>query len=679
MTLASEAVELTQFGFSVFPLRPNRKDPAIKGGFTNATTEAEAVEYEWSLRPNMNVGIATGGVSNGLVVIDCDYHPEDGRDGLSVKAEWEREHGDFPETVCVETPTGGEHYYFRSDEPFNCSTNADKAIDIRADGGYVVAPPSIHPNGRPYAWINAPEDMPIADVDENVKAFIRSVQHGGERKPKFQLPEVIGKGQRNDTIFKLACSLQSQGLEDDQILIQLNGVNQMRCHPALPVDEVEKIFQQAISYSKGEKKDESDSKPRKVPHNVFGAKLIKQDHACWIDGAPAVFDGRRYATGWNAVQRAMLKHFDGIKQSDQREVCHYLTLMMEDRPAADPSLIGFTNGVYDMYGDGTLRPFDPDIVITNIIPHEWNPDAYDETVDKFLDDVSCGDKAIRMNLEEAIGLCMYRSAEFGTCPILLGEGSNGKSTYIDALRFVLGTENTSSLDIGVIGKQFQTGRLLGKLANLGDDISNEFLRGDTLSIFKKVVTGDRLYTDVKGTDGFEFKPYCTLVFSANEMPNLGDYSKGMLRRLTPIPFDAYFDADSDGFDPYIGRKLKTEQAASYLCKLGVMGLQRIIAQNSMTPNQRSRDMVREVQLENDNVAAWIDEAGITRDFLIGKTTTEVYNNYSDWCLSSGTKRVGKKRFGRKLSKQQQIATKATRHNGKGVRVYADKDDISDDS
>lgn len=670
MTLATEARELAACGFAVFPLRPNRKDPAIKGGFTNATTEPEQVRQAWALRPNMNIGIATGGMSNGIVVIDCDYHPEDGRDGLTVKAEWESAHGDFPETVCAETPTGGEHYYFRIDEPFNCSTNAEKAVDIRADGGYVVAPPSIHPNGKQYTWINAPQDVPLADADDNVKAFIRSVQHSDGRKPKFQLPEKIGKGQRNDTMFKLACSLQSFGYEDDDILIQLNGVNSMRCNPPLPAEEIMRIFNQAVAYAKGEKREERKQTNGKMPHNVFGQTLIDEDHACLIDGAPAVFDGRRYATGWHAVQRAMLAHADGVKQADQREICHYLTLKMPHREAADPALIGFSNGVWDMFGDGQLLPFSPDMVITNIIPHAWDSEAYDATADKFLDDIACGNPSIRANLEEVIGLCMYRSNEYGICPILLGEGSNGKSTFIRALRFMLGVENVSSLDIGIIGKQFQAGRLLGKLANLGDDISNEFLRGDTLAVFKKIVTGERIYTDVKGTDGFEFRPHCTLVFSANELPNLGDSSHGMLRRLFPIPFDAYFNPQSDTFDAQIGRKLCTEQAASYLCRLGVMGLQRVIAQNGMTPNDRSAQMVREVQLANDNVAAWIDEECISAESMNGRTTMAAYEDYSEWCAHAGTMRMSQKKFGRRLCMHLGMASKPTKIAGKSVRVYA---------
>lgn len=112
-----------------------------------------------------------------------------------------------------------------------------------------------------------------------------------------------------------------------------------------------------------------------------------------------------------------------------------------------------------------------------------------------------------------------------------GKASNGKSTYLNWLRSILGTENTSSLDIATLGQRFQAGRVVGKLANLGDDIPDGFLRGDELSMFKKLVTGDAIYTDVKNGDGYEFRPSASMVFSMNSVPRLSDTTDGIFRRL----------------------------------------------------------------------------------------------------------------------------------------------------
>ena len=76
-----------------------------------------------------------------------------------------------------------------------------------------------------------------------------------------------------------------------------------------------------------------------------------------------------------------------------------------------------------------------------------------------------------------------------------------------------------------------------------------------------IVTGEWIYTEVKNSDGLEFKRYCTMVFSCSEFPSLGDSSEGMLRRLFPISFDAHFAKGDKGYNPRIRETLKTEEAA----------------------------------------------------------------------------------------------------------------------
>ena len=600
-TLHDAAVSYAKdYGLAVHPLRNRDKVPATSNGCKDATTDTERIDLAWRARPNMNIGVATGKPSGNIIVIDVDIDDENGYDGMEYLRKWEREHGELPETVTAITGRGGSHLFYRVDREIRNLANPDHHIDIRGDGGYVMVAPSIHPNGNEVQWENHPEDYDFADADENVYAFIESLRpsrstaahEGGKGGERFELPDAIGEGGRNATLHKYACSLQSKGRTDAEIMDAVQGANITRCSKPLSRDEVTKLVNSALGYDKGEDKAEKEALRGKnggIKHNVFGSLLIEQDFACFVDGAPAIWDGQRYATGWDAIDRAIVRHDDACKRNDQKEIRHYIHLKAPRMEATDASMIAFKNGVLDMVRG--LMPYDTDMVITNIIPHDYDPNAYHEAADRFLNRISNGDAVVRSNLEEVIGLCMYRSNEIGQCPVLLGSGSNGKSTFIAALRNVLGKDNVSSLDLNVIGKPFQTGRLLGKLANLGDDISNEFLKGDLIATFKKIVTGEWVYTDVKNAEGFEFKPYCTLVFSANEMPSLGDSSEGMMRRLFPIPFDATFKRTDPDYDPRIWEKLTSDEAARYFCKLGIEGLQRVMYQNGMTQNTRSESMV----------------------------------------------------------------------------------------
>ena len=657
--LGDAAAGYCRRGWAVLPLRRRDKVPAIRGGCRSASDDEAQAGAWWSACPGDNIGIATGEPSLGLVVIDLDVDDEKGEDGMAVLRAWEREHGELPETVSAVTGRGGCHLYYRCNEPIGCSVNPELGVDVRGEGGFVVAPPSVHPNGRRYEWENHPDEFAVADADEGVYAFIRHVQGRREARERFRLPDAIGDGARNDTLFKYASSLQAQGHDDVYIGLCLERANAERCSPPLSGSEVRAIVESVVGrYEKGAPRregrprafrrlDRNGNPTGAVLHNVVARELIEAHKACHVDGAPAIWDGSRYAGGWDAVNRAIVDLIDDCKMADQREIRHYVHLMAPKVEASPPWLVAFRNGVLDIR-TGDFRAMDSSMVITNVIPHDYRPDARSEVVDSFLDRVSCGDAVVRANLEEVVGMAMYRSNDFGQCPVLIGSGSNGKSTYISALRNALGTENVSSLDINVVGKPFQAGRLLGKLANLGDDISNERLSGDVLAVFKKVVTGEWIYTDVKNADGFEFKPYCTLVFSCNEFPSLGDSSEGMLRRLFPIPFEARFSRDDAGYDPRLWEKLRSEPAAERLIALGVEGLRRLVAGNGLTRNGRSDELVGEVRRDNDSVLQWIADRDLAAEWFLGAVIAERYEEYAGWCEGAGLRPFGRSKFTRRV-------------------------------
>jgi hypothetical protein len=122
------------------------KHPVLKGGFKVATTDSRRIEAWWRKFPDANLGIATGAVS-GLIVIDID-----GADGLETLQSLVAQHGALPRTAIVKTARGW-HCYFAMPAgcpPIPCSTG--NGLDVRGDGGYVVAPPSRHASGHVYRW-----------------------------------------------------------------------------------------------------------------------------------------------------------------------------------------------------------------------------------------------------------------------------------------------------------------------------------------------------------------------------------------------------------------------------------------------------------------------------------------------------------------------------------------------
>lgn len=241
-----------QYGWAVFPVSAETKKPLTPHGCKDAKKDPGAIRAWWKRYPNASIGVATGAISN-LIVIDEDIDEDKGLNGYQEVTQWERINGDLPETVRAITGRGGAHLYFRyTDKDIKNRAGILEGVDVRGEGGYVIAPPSYHPNGTQYQWEEDPEETPLADVDETVKKFLE-IGHASALTT-FKLPQVIPSGQRNATLYKLACSLQARGLEDDTILQTVLRENQTKCEVPLAEDEVNTIVQSALTYKKGELK-----------------------------------------------------------------------------------------------------------------------------------------------------------------------------------------------------------------------------------------------------------------------------------------------------------------------------------------------------------------------------------------------------------------------------------------
>lgn len=148
-------------GWHVFPARPGGKSPATQHGFKDGTTEKARIVQWWQRDPDRNVAIVTGAPS-GIAVLDIDTRSG----GDETLASLEAKHGSLPQTLVAATG-GGRHYYLEL--PAGQSVRSVKigdGIDFKADGGYVIAPPSKHPSGAQYRWASDPNRTRLAPCPE---------------------------------------------------------------------------------------------------------------------------------------------------------------------------------------------------------------------------------------------------------------------------------------------------------------------------------------------------------------------------------------------------------------------------------------------------------------------------------------------------------------------------------
>ena len=212
----------------------------VRNGLKDASKDAKVVAG-WFANASLNIGIATGAVS-GIIALDVD--PRHGGD--ETLAVLEREHGPLPETWRFLTGGGGEHILFR--HPGHRVPNSAGALgpglDIRGDGGYIVAPPSRHICGRPYAISvdHHPGDVPPADAPDWLLARIATPRKADKAKRTAEWRGIsrdgAANGERNVTIARLAGLLLGRRIDPHVCLDLMLAYNATRCRPPLQDAEI---------------------------------------------------------------------------------------------------------------------------------------------------------------------------------------------------------------------------------------------------------------------------------------------------------------------------------------------------------------------------------------------------------------------------------------------------------
>ena len=245
--LLQAALKYRGHGYSVIPAKPDKKPYIPWTPYQTQKAEPATIEGWWKEWPEANIGIVTGKIS-GIVVVDVDS--EAGQEALNSY---------IPDSLIVpssNTPRGGMHLYFK--HPGHAVGNATgilPGVDVRGNGGYVIAPPGRGANGKSYTWLEglsifdtSPVEMPdellnlvrrCKDLSENVKDLSENVTEPKDIKLSFI------EGNRNDTMFHIALTLAKGGMLFDSICILLLQIA-CQCKPPYPENEIPAIAKSAL-------------------------------------------------------------------------------------------------------------------------------------------------------------------------------------------------------------------------------------------------------------------------------------------------------------------------------------------------------------------------------------------------------------------------------------------------
>lgn len=471
---------------------------------------------------------------------------------------------------------------------------------------------------------------------------------------------------RNQALFNYILTLQSNDFTVEEARKTIQIINKYILKDPLSDDELAVVL-----------RDDAFQKPVFFKGNnflfdKFATYIKNNNHIVRINGQLHLFKDGVYVSGQEEIESVMIKHISNLSNAKRSEVLKYLNLLLlENTEMAPAHLIAFRNGIYDIRKD-ELQPFSPNVVITNRIPWDYNPNAYSELADKTLDKIACHDEQVRTILEECIGSCFYRSNKLGggKAFILTGEGSNGKSTFISMVQHLLNEDNIAALDLKELDQKFQNTALFGKLANLGDDISDEFIVN--ASIFKKFVTGERVQVQNKGEKPFDFNNYAKFLFSANNIPRIKDKTGAVLRRLIIVPFNASFSKNDPDYDDHITYKLQEQEVMEYMIVLGLAALKRVL-NAGFTESEKVQEQLKEYEETNNPIIGFFEEMEFEGFQIKNEQSDKVFKRYKEYCLANNFNPMSKAEFSKQVCRKFGLTTKPKKIGGKLFRIYVKND------
>lgn len=328
------------------------------------------------------------------------------------------------------------------------------------------------------------------------------------------------------------------------------------------------------------------------------------------------------------------------------------------------------NGIYNIE-TGELESGDPGLFLTNKIPVVYDEEANCPAIKEFLHDV-VADENVPV-LQELIGFCLLREYKFAKAFMLLGGGSNGKSTFLNLLTTFLGEDNLASPSLHeLLESKFTRIELKGKLANIHGDLSAQKLYDS--GPFKMLTGQDLVRGEIKHKqESYSFHNYAKLIYSANELPETADTSDAFFRRWIIIEFPYKFTSDpNDGYknkDDDILDDILSEEELSGLFNWAVEGLHRILDNDGFTKTGKIEEIKEKWLTLTDPLQVFVENhCTVDRNTHIKKD--DFYEQYQVFCEIHGVDSKPKNQVGKDVpGMRPEIRAARPKVGGKRVNVW----------
>ena len=441
--------------------------------------------------------------------------------------------------------------------------NEIPALEVKGDGkhGIMYVTPSMHKNGTRYEIIGVETPVLLNEIgvviDRVCKkygmGYLENVKNNSSLIPMNELLDDMAEIQEGhnrhlallryaDHVYKMA-----QPSTTDKIIFEmLAAKNKIMCNPPLSNDDLVKIQEQAKNKVQEWKQENTDSVEKQAKGKKISdyADILMSDHQfiTMADTDEILFfqEGVYVPEGEVLIKKQCEKLIIDCKRDDVNEVTAAIrrrTYTKRTEFDSEINMLNLKNCWLDIETGETFS-HTPTKLSKIQIPVFYDQEKIAWGFIKFLK--QCLPKSTdAYTVCEQFASCLIKSPKFGKAFMYVGQGSNGKSVFLNLIKKCLGIESISNISIHAIeNNRFAPAELDGKLANIYADISNEEL--NTAGTFKNLVTGDPIFAEKKNKNPFSLVNFAKMFFSANQIPIVYDESDGFFRRFMIVEWNVKF-------------------------------------------------------------------------------------------------------------------------------------------
>jgi len=661
----NEWVELytKDFGFNCLPVKDKTKEPDVI-----SWKQYQSRLYEGKFQDNQGIAIITGKIS-GLLVIDLDHKSL--LNEVFTNPEELLHH-----TFVVETHRGYHIYCKPKNGVYPPSAKLKredgKGIDIKGEGGIVIAPPSNHPDGGKYKVISFSKKIEEIDLDALVDKLTTKLGFGGGLR-KGKLSDVIqGKvpeGGRNDSAYIMARHLlnpQEGGLDEKDAWLKLCEWNESN-KPPLEKEELDKVFDSAHNIPFEEHPKEFNLKTFKRNDVSRHITLILHPKTLRENEEIYVYKNGLYIEGGETHIKEMLHRlYYGIHRNEVNELLATVratTYRSNSDFDTHAEIIHLKNCLFNIQ---TMKVFEqtPNLLTRNQLNVSYVPEAQCPHILKFLSEVMPDADDLKTLIQLISSILLYK-VKLEKAIVFVGDQANGKSTLIELLVELLGEQNISNVSLQQLAvNRFATSSMMGKILNAYGDLDVDTI--EHTGMIKQIISHDHIMLEKKNKNAFSTKIPIRLLFSANRLPELPNADEAIFRRFWVVKWPIVIPPDKRDYK--LLDKLITPEEKSGFLNILLRNAHELLENDfRFTHPQHLEETKRIWREKSDSVSAWVEtEIVINPDYKI--KTQDLFQFYKEWCLENDERIATDRLFFRKLEGLGPYRKTQGMLNGKNVRI-----------